>query len=151
MTAPTECTRCHERYPSHYYFVQGATPPVCVRCVEELPPAQQGELLKEAAAASGDTLRRCLRCQTPMVRGDLIYRDSGGSEITQVRQVKWGLARRESRFFVLVSKWVIERAIPIDAWRCKACGYCELATGPDPTTWERASARAGETEDSTLL
>lgn len=148
----TECTACHERYPSPYYFVQGATPQICVRCVSALSKDQQEELLETAAASTGETLGKCLRCQTPMMRGDLIYRDVGSGPSPQVREVKWAVARRQMRFLGLVSEWVVERALPLDAWRCKACGYCELATPPDPS--EGTPARLGhppDTDDSTLL
>jgi hypothetical protein len=119
--------------------------------VNSLPSEEQVALLKEAAAAAGDTLRQCLRCGTAMMRGDLIYRDLGGGETTQVREVKWGIARRELRFLGLVSEWVIQRALPLDAWRCKACGYCELATAPDPQVARDAGSSEDETEDSTTL
>jgi len=87
-----------------------------------------------------------------MMRGDLIYRDVGGAETSRVREVKWGLARREARFLGLVTEWVIQRALPLEAWRCSVCGYCELATIPDPTAAPSSSTpRADQGNDSTLL
>lgn len=66
--------------------------------------------------------------------------------------MKWALAHRRLRFLGLVSEWVIEREIPLDAWRCKACGYCELATAPDPIAARRPVREdAKGPDDSTLL
>ena len=131
----TECSRCHERYPSRYYFLEAPQPPVCIRCLklDGLSREEQETLVDGAAAASGEAVRRCLRCQTPMMRGDLVYRDLGAHASTQVREVKWAVARRQAKFFGLVSEWVIDRSLAIDAWRCKGCGYCELSTNPDPS------------------
>ncbi len=148
MADSNTCTRCNERYPSPYYFVQGS-PSLCLRCIKALSPGEQTEVLTHAAAGTGETLRRCLRCDAPMMRGDLIYRDLGAAETTQVREVKWGLARREQRFLGLVSEWVIERTLPLDAWRCGACGTCELATRPDPAS--EAATRGEEDDDAALL
>jgi rubrerythrin len=147
----SQCSRCRERYPSPYYFLSEAPVAICLRCVEALPPQEQEELLQGAATAAGESVRRCLRCQTPMMRGDLAYRDQGGGDATtQVRAVKWAVARPERRFFGLLTSWVIDRSLLLDAWRCKECGYCELATSPDPPA---SPTPRGQTDpdDSTLL
>jgi len=147
-----ECSWCHERYPSKYYFVTGADPAVCLRCVDALSPEKQEQVVANAAAATGELVRRCLRCQTLMMRGDLIYRDVGSGEGTQVREVKWAVARRSLRYLGLVSGWVVDKALSVDAWRCKACGYCELATAPDPGEAQALTSNgADEAEDATLL
>lgn len=91
MSDSDTCTRCNERYPSPYYFVQGAASLLCLRCMKALAPQEQVEVLAQAAAVAGETVRRCLRCDAPMMRGDLIYRDLGSGETTQVREVRWGL------------------------------------------------------------
>ncbi len=151
MSDPNTCTRCRERYPSPYYFVQGVASLICLRCMKALAPLEQVAVLTQAAADAGEAVRRCLRCDAPMMRGDLIYRDLGSGETTQVREVRWGLARRRLRFLGLVSEWVIEKALPLDAWRCGACGYCELTTTPDPGPERLQTPRENADDGSTLL
>lgn len=147
----TQCSRCHERYPSPYYFVAGLSPSVCNKCVSALDHEERERLLAESARAVGEVVRRCLRCETAMMRGELAYRDRGPRDITRVRDVSWVLARREDVFLGLLTDWVVDKALEIDAWRCGKCGRIELATDPDPAAGDGRPVRARRVDDSTLL
>jgi len=147
----TQCSRCHERYPSAYYMVTGASPPVCNKCVSRLDEKGRDGLLEESARAVGQVVRRCLRCKTVMMRGELAYQDKSPSETTRVRDVSWVLARRKSLFLGLLTDWVVDKALDIDAWRCGSCGQIELATDADPAAGEEHLVRAKTVEDETAL
>ena len=80
---PYQCSRCGERHPSRYYLIAGAAPAVCNRCMAGLDPAERERILEVSAVAAGEVLRRCLRCQRMMMRGELAYRDrSTGDDAT---------------------------------------------------------------------
>ena len=147
----TECSRCHERYPSHYYMVAGSSPVVCNKCASGLDLHDRDVLLEASARAVGQVLRRCLRCKTAMMRGELAYQDRSAGEATRVREVSWVLARRESFFLGLLTDWVVDKALAIDAWRCGSCGQVELATDADPAAGEEHLVRARTIDDDTAL
>lgn len=147
-----QCSHCGEHYPSHYYLVTGTSPAVCNRCVSALPQVERDKILEAGATAVGQTLRRCLHCGAVMMRGELAYRDRGPHDATRVREVSWVLARRESVFLGLLSDWVVDKALALDAWRCGGCGSVELASDPDPAGGEEHHVRAQRIdEESTLL
>jgi hypothetical protein len=87
-----------------------------------------------------------------MMRGELAYQDKTPGEATRVREVSWVLARRESLFLGLLTDWVVNKALEIDAWRCGGCGQIELATDADPAEGEEHLVRAKTVDvDTTLL
>lgn len=146
------CSRCGERYPSPYYMVAGASPATCNTCVSVLDQAERDKLLEEGARASGQAVRHCMRCRTVMMRGELAYGDRSDYEATRVRDVRWVLARRGSLFLGLLTDWVVDKALDIDAWRCGSCGQIELATDADPAAGEEHLVRAKKrTDDDTSL
>ncbi len=128
-----QCSRCGEKYPSQYYFLAGASPAVCIRCAPALPKSERELLVAEALAAAEVEARQCLRCQSSMMPGQLAYRDAGHNGVeTRVGEIRWAVARQEARLWGMLSEWVLDRDIPLYVWRCGECGYCELATPPDP-------------------
>ena len=146
-----ECSRCGDRYPSKYYMVAGTSPPVCNKCVAGLDEQERDVLLQTSARSVGQIVRRCLRCQTAMMKGELAYGDHGAGKVTRVRDVSWVVARREQQFWGLLNDWVIDKALEIDAWRCGKCGYLELKTDPDPAAGHENSVRAKRVDDESSL
>jgi hypothetical protein len=147
----TQCSRCLERYPSPYYMVAGSSPVVCNKCAAGLDLDERDALLEKSARAVGQAVRRCLRCKTAMMRGELAYQDRSPGETRRVRNVSWVLARRESFFLGLLTDWVVDKALAIDAWRCSSCGQVELATDADPKPGEEYLVRAKTVDDDTAL
>jgi hypothetical protein len=146
-----ECSRCGERYPSKYYMVAGASPPVCNKCAASLDEPERDALLQKSARSVGQAVRRCLRCQTAMMRGELAYEDQSAGKVTRVRDVRWVVARRDQQFWGLLNDWVIDKAFEIDAWRCGSCGYLELATDADPAAGHENQVRARKVDDESSL
>ena len=146
-----ECSRCGERYPSKYYMVAGTAPPVCNKCVASLDEQQRDALLQGSARSAGQIVRRCLRCQTLMMRGELAYEDHSPDKVTRVRDVSWVVARREQQFWGLLNNWLIDKALEIDAWRCGHCGHLELATDPDPVDGDEDRIRARKVDDDSSI
>ena len=151
------CSRCSERYPSHYYIVVGVSPAVCIRCWATLSLEERDRLVTaRPAAPPRPTIRHCLRCETSMTRGELIHSVRTGSGMAAC-DVQWAITRSESRFLGLLSERVVDRALPVEAWRCAACGYTELSTPPDPPdnrerqADDEAPEPTRDDDDSTLL
>ena len=117
---------------------------MCNKCVAGLDEKERDRILESSARTVGESVRRCLRCQTVMMRGELAYRDTNtNSTTTRVRDVSWVLARRRSLFMgLLTGWWVVDKALEIDAWRCGGCGHLELATDADPAAGREHLVRA---------
>ena len=146
-----ECSRCGERYPSKYYMVAGTSPPVCNKCVAGFDEQEREVVLQKSAKSAGQVVRRCLRCQTVMMRGELACEDHGSGKVARVRDVSWVVARREEQFWGLLTDWVIDKALEIDAWRCGTCGCLELATDADPKPGHEDHVRAKRVDNDPSL